>query len=241
MTESNIVQNYSMSIHGSGLYKDGLIVTATCSSCHTPHSVQHTSHPDSSVNRANITETCNQCHVGIVDQFIQSVHSPLVTQTDKKLPVCNDCHTSHKISNVTTKDFRLLIAEQCSNCHAYESDTYFQTYHGRAGLLRGGEKAAKCSDCHGSHNIMPIQSAKSSINKDNIVETCSPCHQKASLSFTTYLAHGTYSNKDKYPELYYTFWAMTGLLVGTFSIFGLHTILWVPRSLIERFKEIGKG
>ncbi len=241
MTESNIVKNYSMSIHGAGLYDDGLIVTATCSSCHPAHTVQNASHPDSSVNRNNITGTCSTCHVGVVDQFNMSVHSPLVTKTDKKLPVCTDCHTTHTISNVRDKDFRLIIADQCSNCHEHETKTFLESYHGRAGLLLGGEKAAKCSDCHGSHNIMPVESPESMINTANIVETCRPCHAKSNESFTTYLAHGTYNDKEKYPALFYTFWAMTGLLVSTFSIFGLHTILWVPRSLIERFKEIGKG
>jgi hypothetical protein len=238
--QTYIVQKYSMSIHGKGLYVDGLIVTATCVSCHTPHNVQAPNDPRSSVNRENIIETCNQCHVGIVDKFKKSVHSPLVTKTDKMLPVCFDCHTSHNISRVGEKDFRLLIAEQCSNCHTHESESFFETYHGKAGLLRGGEKAAKCSDCHGAHSIMPITSNKSFINPENIVQTCKTCHPEANEGFTAYIAHGTHHDKEKYPALYYTFWAMTGLLVGTFSFFGLHTILWIPRSLIERFKEISK-
>lgn len=236
----NIVENYSMSIHGKGLFGDGLIVTAVCSSCHTAHNVQKANNPESSVNRDNVIETCNQCHVGIVDKFKTSVHSPLVTKTDKRLPVCIDCHNSHTISQVSQKDFRLIIAEQCSNCHAHETESYFETYHGRASMLWGGEKTAKCSDCHGSHEIMPVQSPDSKINEANIVKTCSVCHPNANLSFTSYLPHATHSEHDKakYPYLYYTFWAMTGLLVGTFGFFGLHTIFWVPRSIIERIKAM---
>jgi len=30
---------------------------------------------------------------------------------------------------------------------------------------------------------------------------------------------------------------MTGLLVGTFAFFGIHTLFWVPRSFRERFKK----
>lgn len=239
--ESNIVQKYSMSIHGKGLYEDGLIVTAVCSSCHTPHSVFGPNDPRSSVNRKNIVQTCNRCHVGIVNTFLKSVHSPLITRTDKKLPICIDCHTSHNISRVQERDFRLMIAGQCSNCHAHESESFLETYHGRAGLLLGGEKTAKCSDCHGSHNIMPVASEKSMISPENIVKTCSACHPKANIGFTAYLAHGTHNNREKYPMLFYTFWGMTGLLVGTFSFFGIHTLLWVPRSFIERLKMRGKG
>lgn len=238
LNQHNIMANYSMSIHGKGLFVDGLIVTAVCSSCHTAHDVQKASVPTSTVNRNNIVETCNQCHVGIVDQFKLSVHGSPDIKTDKKRPICIDCHNSHTIAQVSQKDFRLIIADQCGNCHEHESETYLETYHGRASMLWGGEKTAKCSDCHGSHNIMPMASDKSTINKANIVQTCAKCHPGANQSFTTYLTHATHSlhDKPKYPYLFYTFWAMTGLLVGTFAFFGLHTILWIPRGLIEKFK-----
>lgn len=238
MRKKDITTNYTMSVHGKGLYKDGLIVTATCSSCHTNHDVLLASDPRSSVHRDNIITTCTQCHVGIGQQFAKSVHSPLVTKTDKKLPVCTDCHSDHTITQVDKKDFRLVIANQCGNCHARYSNTYLETYHGRASMLKGGEQLAKCSDCHGSHDIMPSASPESRIHKANIVETCSACHPKANASFATYLTHATHSkeDKDKYPYLFYTFWAMTGLLLGTFAFFGLHTLLWIPRSFKERFR-----
>ncbi|MDA8160704.1 MAG: cytochrome c3 family protein [Desulfobacteraceae bacterium] len=242
LNKHNITTNYSMSVHGKGLFEDGLIVTAVCSSCHTAHDVQKASDPASSVNRNNIIKTCSKCHVGIAEQFQKSVHSPLVTKTNKKLPVCTDCHTDHSIARVNQRDFRLIIARQCGNCHEHKTETYMETYHGRASLLKGGERTAKCSDCHGSHNIMPAQDPSSTINTANIVKTCSKCHPNANQSFTTYLTHATHSSadKDKYPYLFYTFWAMTGLLVGTFAFFGLHTILWVPRSIIERLKAMTK-
>jgi len=31
--------------------------------------------------------------------------------------------------------------------------------------------------------------------------------------------------------LFWTFWGMTGLLIGTFVLAGIHTLLWLPRSL----------
>ena len=39
---------------------------------------------------------------------------------------------------------------------------------------------------------------------------------------------------QKYPFLFWTFWGMTGLLVGTFAIGGVHTLLWLPRALQMR-------
>jgi cytochrome b subunit of formate dehydrogenase len=48
------------------------------------------------------------------------------------------------------------------------------------------------------------------------------------------LTHATHHSKDKYPYLYYTFWFMTFLLVGTFGFFGAHTVLWLPKALREK-------
>ncbi len=241
LNDHNIVDNYSMSVHGKALFKDGLLVTAVCTDCHTAHNIRKPSDPLSSVNKKNITETCEHCHVGIVQKFKKSVHSPLITRTDQRLPVCIDCHQSHTISRVNEDGFRRLIAKECGSCHEHESETYADTYHGRAGLLSGGMRTAKCSDCHGSsHNIMPGTSPESSVNQTNILKTCQQCHPKATAGFTSYLPHATHSKRDKakYPYLYYTFLAMTSLLLGVFSLFGLHTLLWIPRSIYERYKHI---
>ncbi|MCD4736965.1 MAG: hypothetical protein K8R53_13050, partial [Bacteroidales bacterium] len=76
----------------------------------------------------------------------------------------------------------------------------------------------------------------SSVGSANIVETCKKCHPDANMRFTGYLTHATHHNKSKYPVLYYTFWGMTSLLVGVFGFFGIHLLLWLPRS-IQGFKK----
>jgi hypothetical protein len=62
------------------------------------------------------------------------------------------------------------------------------------------------------------------------VGTCAKCHPGAHRQFAGYLTHATHHDKDKYPVLHYTWLFMTSLLVGTFVIFGMHTLLWLPRS-----------
>lgn len=238
LTKHDIVKNYSMSVHGKGLFEDGLLVTAVCNNCHTAHNIRKASDPLSSVNRKNIIDTCGKCHVGIVTKFKKSIHSTLVTKTTKKLPVCIDCHQSHTISRVSGTHFRKLIVRECGHCHEYQNKTYDETYHGRAGMLSGGARTAKCSDCHGSHNIMPATSPSSTINQANILKTCQQCHPSATAGFTSYLPHAVHSDKARYPYLYYSFWAMTGLLLAVFFFFGLHTLFWIPRSLYERYKAM---
>jgi predicted CXXCH cytochrome family protein len=235
--EHEIIKHYKMSIHGKGLAESGLLVSATCTNCHTAHSMLPTSNPDSSVNRAKIVDTCATCHLGIAEKLRQSIHSAAINKTDKKLPVCNDCHTSHTIKRVDKASFRSLILEECGTCHEHETETYFDTYHGKVSLLSGGEKSAKCSDCHGSHDILPAYYTKSRLHRNNVVETCKTCHPNSNRKFTGYLTHATHHDREKYPYLFYTFWAMSGLLIGTFAFFGLHTLFWIPRSFRERFKR----
>jgi hypothetical protein len=234
-TEKDIVNHYTESIHGKGLLKSGLTVTATCTDCHTAHKELPHTNPESSIYRDNISQTCGNCHHGIQEQFEKSIHSPLVSDTDKELPVCFDCHSAHEIRRADTEGFKLEIMSQCGRCHEQIAETYFDTYHGKVSQL-GYTKTAKCYDCHGSHDILPPYNPASRLSRNNVVETCKTCHPAANRQFAGYLTHATHHDPDKYPFLFWAFWGMTGLLIGTFFIAGVHTLLWLPRSLEWRRK-----
>ena len=228
--EIDIIQNYTESIHGKGLLKSGLTVTATCTDCHTAHHELPHTDPNSSVNRNNIAKTCGGCHYGIEKQLESSVHSPSITKTNQKLPVCYDCHSAHKISRTDNSGFRLEIMNICGNCHKKYAETYFTTYHGQVSRL-GYSKTAKCWDCHGSHDVLPVENPASHLSFQNRVQTCKKCHEGATKQFAGYFTHATHHEPVKYPLMFWTFWGMTGLLVGTFFIAGVHTLLWLPRSI----------
>ena len=206
-----------------------MTVTATCTDCHTAHSELPHNNPESSIYPNRIASTCGNCHYGIQESFEKSVHSLFVTTTDKTLPVCNDCHSAHTIRRADTEGFKLEIMQQCGRCHEKIAGTYFDTYHGKVSQL-GYTKTAKCYDCHGAHDILPTDNPKSRLSHENIVETCKTCHAGAHRQFAGYFTHATHHDPDKYPILFWTFWGMTGLLVGTFLLAGLHTLLWLPRS-----------
>jgi predicted CXXCH cytochrome family protein len=235
--EHEVLKNYSTSIHGKGLIESGLMVTATCIDCHTSHMELPADNPKSTVNHKNVANTCGTCHLGIAEKFKKSIHSPDVTKTDKKLPVCNDCHFSHTIKRVEGDNFRKDIIDQCGKCHKNVADTYFDTFHGKVSKL-GSIKTAKCYDCHGAHDILPPTNPESKLSRQNIIGTCKKCHPNSNRKFVGYLTHATHHEKDKYPFLFYTFWGMTALLIGTFSFFGLHTLLWIPRGLYEKRKQM---
>jgi uncharacterized protein with PIN domain len=239
--EHQIIERYAESIHGKGLLKSGLTVTATCTDCHTAHSELPMSNPASSVNPANVPATCGRCHLGIEEQFNRSVHVTQIGKTDKPLPVCNDCHTAHTIKRADTEGFKLEIMSQCGRCHEKIAETYFDTYHGKVSQL-GYTKTAKCYDCHGAHDILPVSDPRSHLSRENVVKTCQKCHQGATRRFAGYLTHATHHDPEKYPFLFWTFWGMTGLLVGTFVIGGVHTALWLPRALkMQKEKRLRQG
>ena len=229
-------EKYAQSVHGQGVIKSGLLVAAICIDCHSTHGEREAGDTMSTVHPSKIVQTCSQCHKGIDEQLSTSVHSPLVTKTTKKLPVCSDCHPAHNIQRVDQDDFRQQTLQQCEHCHAEVTKTYFETYHGKKSRLGSG-RAAKCSDCHGSHSMQAPGNPLSTLSPANIVQTCKKCHPGSNKGFTGYLTHARYSDKSTYPLLYYTFWGMSLLLFGTFGFFGIHTLLWIPRSLLERLKR----
>ncbi len=59
--QDQILENYSLSIHGEGLFRQGLTVTAVCTSCHNSHLILPHTDPRSSIHRDNVAATCTQC------------------------------------------------------------------------------------------------------------------------------------------------------------------------------------
>jgi hypothetical protein len=79
-----------------------------------------------------------------------------------------------------------------------------------------------------------VADPRSHLSHDNVVGTCQKCHDGASRRFAGYLTHATHHDPEKYPFLFWTFWGMTSLLVGTFLFGGVHTLLWLPRAFQYR-------
>jgi cytochrome b subunit of formate dehydrogenase len=122
----------------------------------------------------------------------------------------------------------MLMMEQCGRCHEREADTFFDTYHGKVSRL-GAAGAAKCYDCHGTHEILPPSNPESALSRSNVVETCGNCHPGAHRRFAGYLTHATHHDPEKYPWLFWSFWGMTALLTGTLTFGMVHTGAWLFR------------
>ena len=225
---------YMDSIHGRALLKMGLIVAPSCNDCHGSHKIKRNVDRDSPINHANVAKTCGKCHVGIEQTYDRSIHGQLLAKGDARGPVCIDCHSAHQIVNPTGNNFKSVSDLRCGKCHADRLEHYSETYHGKAMFLgkpNSAPEVAACYDCHGFHDVLPAADPNSHLSTNNILMTCQKCHPGATTKFTQYRPHANPLDQKNYPLLHLVFLAMTGLLIGTFSFFGIHTIAWGIRSV----------
>jgi thiosulfate reductase cytochrome b subunit len=224
------VPDFVDSIHGKALLVDGLIVAPSCNDCHGVHDILSKENPDSRISREEVPDTCGRCHVLVEDIFNESVHGRKLNGHDSQAPICTTCHVSHVSEPPYSPEFRLHADRMCGQCHEHELTGYRDTFHGKA-IALGRQDVAACYDCHGHHDIVETHDATSYISDERRVETCKKCHEGANENFAGYIVHADHHDKEAYPQLYYVFWGMTWLLIGTFAFFALHTLLWLYRSM----------
>jgi cytochrome b subunit of formate dehydrogenase len=234
MKHPEAASQYLDSIHGQALLKMGLIVAPSCNDCHGTHSIKRAVDRDSPINHANVAKTCGKCHVGIEETYNKSIHGQLLAKGDSRGPVCTDCHTAHDIVNPEGNNFKAISDARCGKCHADRLAHYSETYHGKAMALGKPNVApavAACYDCHGYHDVQPPSNPASRLSSTNILATCQQCHPGATAKFTEYRPHANPMDAKNYPLLHVVFLGMTGLLIGTFAFFGLHTLMWLVRAV----------
>ena len=79
--------------------------------------------------------------------------------------------------------------------------------------------------------MLPPSNPRSHLSKTNILATCQQCHPGATVGFTEYQPHANPLDGKNYPLLHVVFLGMTGLLIGVFAFFGLHTLVWLVRAV----------
>ena len=194
---------YSNSVHGK-LVEEGRLDVATCVTCHGSHDIKNRVQPGSSISSFNLPETCGKCHREIADQYEQSIHWLRAKQGVREAPVCNDCHNEHGIQavNLINKrdEVRKLQERTCVVCHedprlaerydisGGQARQYQDSYHGLA-VMRGDKDAAMCVDCHSVHKILPASHPESTVNPNNVVNTCRKCHPEATPVFAKSYSH----------------------------------------------------
>ena len=191
---------YREGVHGSELERDNNLGTATCTSCHTAHSVARPDRAWSTVAPARVASTCAACHLEADVQYSGSVHAIATARGAPHSGTCVDCHGSHVIPRATgptspTSALQVSGAT-CGRCHGSVQLTEMHrlpasivsdfrgSFHGLAGAL-GDRRVANCASCHGYHEVRPSWDPQSRISPANLPTTCGQCHTGAAPGFAS--------------------------------------------------------
>jgi nitrate/TMAO reductase-like tetraheme cytochrome c subunit len=236
----NIERQFHDSIHGKLLAGPQAAQAPTCTNCHGAHSIRAPSDEASRVNRAHIPETCGSCHGEILAKFSRGTHGKLFNEGNTAVPVCIDCHTAHRIQRHDLPAFQTAVIDRCGNCHAEQLSTYRDTFHGQVTKL-GYTSVATCASCHSAHGMLPASDPASTVSVENRVDTCRKCHADAPANFASFDPHADRHDEAHNPLYWYAAKFMDWLLVGVFAFFGLHTVLWLGRLWIDKFRGPKNG
>lgn len=234
------IERYVESEHGRAILLSGLIAAPACSDCHGSHRIVPVDDRRSPTSHESSPDMCGACHVMLLEEWKTLSAHGVAWQEGEEGPVCTDCHSSHGIASPTSATSRLQSPDTCGNCHEEYMTTFRDSFHGKAGHL-GLSAGATCSDCHTPHKNVAADDPRSSVHPDNLVATCSQCHEGVTASFASFDPHNDPSNPADHLGVFIVWVAMTGLLIGVFAFFGIHDLLWLQRSLVGamrgEFKE----
>lgn len=160
--DKKIFEQVEQSIHSS----------IKCIKCHP--NVKGVTHPTKRETKVD----CGKCHVESVKVYFTSIHGRALKMGIEEIPDCVRCHGGHVIFSVKdkrSKVYRENIVALCTSCHTDEEiekkcflpgvefiKAYEKSIHSSR---RNGKIIAVCSDCHGSHAILPLDDPMSLISK----------------------------------------------------------------------------
>ncbi len=142
-------------------------------------------------------------------------------------PVAASIRNRSRLSD-SHRGIKFYNRRRCEECHVEQTRDMHTV---RANLT--------CRQCHGGE---PIASNNHYFSPMNPIRrhayVCSKCHEGASASYAGYIIHepnpSLAGTLQTFPVLFYAFWIMIALAVGTFVVFLPHTILWGLRELLSR-------
>jgi cytochrome b subunit of formate dehydrogenase len=115
---------------------------------------------------------------------------------------------------------RLYKQLACARCHPRQTRSL---HHARSQIA--------CRQCHGPDPIAGKGHYYSKLNpRRRFVQVCAKCHKGATKAFAAYIVHepnpAFKTTQKSFPLLFYAFWAMMAIAVGTLAVFLPHSIFW---------------
>lgn len=240
--------NYLGSVHGVG-WSAGK-KTAVCTDCHGTHDLQNAQHPQSSINRFRLADTCGKCHGEVAEAYHKSVHGRAVALGIGDSPTCTSCHDEHLILQPSDPDSPVSrnhrSRDLCGGCHTDPTliskygmpggvvESFLDTYHGWA-LERGSGLVADCTDCHNDHEIRARLDPQSSIHLDNVTATCGRCHEGSNPTFAQSYTHAGALRAVGYHDIArYIYLILIGVVLGGMA---LHNFIVARYEVIRHFRH----
>jgi predicted CXXCH cytochrome family protein len=173
------VTEYYTSIHGRRLKEASDPKVATCTSCHSPHSIRSPSDPRSSVHPLHVADTCGACHADAkkmaqyqiatdqLEKYKKSVHWKMMSvRGDLSAPTCNDCHGNHGAAPPGIS----WVGNVCGQCHVQNEGFFNKSKHAMVFVQMG---IPGCATCHQNHEIVETSDAMLGVGEGAV---CAGCH-----------------------------------------------------------------
>jgi len=134
---------------------------------------------------------------------------------------------------------RKHLADSHSGLLFYESRTCTDCHADQARDLHKTRANITCRQCHGGEPIAGISHYYSPMNpRRRYAFVCAKCHEGSNASFATYRVHAPNpvraNTLRSFPVLFYVFWGMIAIAVGTFLVFLPHAAVWGIREFLVK-------
>jgi len=196
LTEGHTQELDCAECHADVSFSSGAHPGLECLNCHTTITPEH---PESGPVAISDANSCGECHRSLLRAISRSVHEDQAG--------CNDCHGDpHTVGKSTDLKSATSPANQiewCGGCHDAPPElvgAYVDSVHGKALLVSGLIDAPSCSDCHGSHRILPAADERAATSRQEAPKTCGTCHALLLEDWINHSAHGiAWQNGDDGP------------------------------------------
>ncbi len=117
---------------------------------------------------------CLGCHESTQNEKLKTYDSAHAVSVHADM-ACTDCHSA--ITEVPHPEN--LAPVNCGDCHDDAVKIY--THHGRQ-PVGSDPDIPDCAACHGKHDIKAVSDKNSTVNPQNLPETCGRCHENIDLT-----------------------------------------------------------
>ena len=159
------------------------------------------------------------------------LYKPFVKQPRTHIDMITLAPTAEKVR------FRKYLADSHVGLRFYHRRTCVSCHPQQARSMHSVRARITCRQCHGDEPIPGNNHYNAPMNpRKRYAYVCAKCHKGSSPSFATYRIHEpnplSFDTQKSFPILFYAFWFMVVLAVGTFAVFIPHTLSWGLREFL---------